>query len=198
MDNSSTDVGRYNFIRIGSDGNPIIMYVDETNGWMKIVHCNTIDCKFESLTITVLDEIGIGAYGEFPEMQINPYNGLPVLSYFNQTNSTSSSLKVTQCANVQCTGALVQVVAVGKCGYGRDSSLAFSNVSPYYLYVSFMNYSPIARLRKASLAVFLQNTGSTSTTESQNAYLSKNITIPIHTTYLYPRDIDDICTISIG
>eukprot|EP00324_Dicrateria_rotunda_P001529 CAMPEP_0206167364 /NCGR_PEP_ID=MMETSP1474-20131121/27883_1 /ASSEMBLY_ACC=CAM_ASM_001110 /TAXON_ID=97495 /ORGANISM="Imantonia sp., Strain RCC918" /LENGTH=247 /DNA_ID=CAMNT_0053571965 /DNA_START=77 /DNA_END=817 /DNA_ORIENTATION=+ len=121
LDDASSDVGRYNYIQIGSDGNPVIMYVDETNGWMKVLHCSTPHCDNGTIVISVIDEIGIEAYGEFPEMQINPLNGLPVLSYFNQTNSTSSNVKIAQCENIQCTSALVQVLGYGHCGYGRDS-----------------------------------------------------------------------------
>jgi hypothetical protein len=68
---------------------PIMMYVDETNGWMKVAHCATVNCSSGSVTLSTIDEIGIGAYGEFPEMQINPFTGFAVLSYFNQTNHTS-------------------------------------------------------------------------------------------------------------
>ena len=154
IDDSSSDIGRYNGIQVGTDGLPIMMYVDETNVWMKVAHCNSIDCS-GAVTKTIVDEIGISAYGEFPEIQINPLTGLAVLSYFNQTNHTSGSLKTTQCLNLECTDSIVQVIANGNCGYGRDSSIAFTSTG--YVYVSFMNYSPIARLRKTSLAILQQN-----------------------------------------
>jgi len=189
LDDSSSDVGRYNYIRIGSDGLPIIMYVDEANGWMKVAHCSTSNCA-GSVQKTVIDEIGISAYGEFPEMQINPLNGLAVLSYFNQTNSSSSAMKVAQCMDISCSEALVQILGIGNCGYGRDSSLAFSTISPYYVYVSFMNYSPLTFFRKASLAVLTQQTGNS--TLDVTAYKSSERENVVAN---YPRDIDDICKI---
>src|SRR3990167_3164958 len=88
IDDSSSDIGRYTGIQVGTDGLPIMMYVDETNGWMKVAHCSSKDCS-GAVTKTIVDEIGISAYGEFPELQINPLTGLAVLSYFNQTNHTS-------------------------------------------------------------------------------------------------------------
>lgn len=190
LDASSSDVGRYNYIQIGNDGNPIIMYVDESNGWMKVLHCGTNDCSLGSRTITVIDEIGISAYGEFPEMQINPISGFAVLSYFNQTNSTSGAVKVAQCVDITCSQAIVQVIGVGKCGYGRDSSLTFSTESPYYVYVSFMNYSPIAKLRKTSLAVLTQVDENNS---SFGEYYILDHERLIANSKMTPRDIDDIC-----
>jgi hypothetical protein len=98
------------------------MYTDEVNGYMKVAHCSTANCQGGNVTLSIVDpNIGVSCYGEFPEMQMNPYTGFPALSYFNQTSVSSGSLKLALCLDVACQKAQVQVVATGKCGYGRDS-----------------------------------------------------------------------------
>ena len=137
-------------------------------------------------------------------MQINPKNGLPVLSYFNQTSSTVSSLKVAQCLDVACSDALVQVVATAQCGFGRDSSLSFSPLG--YVYVSFLDYK-VGRFKKAALAVLVQADSDAAVDHS-----SELITLPFdkylsserreemlsrghERTHGWKLEIDDICQI---
>eukprot|EP01104_Vermistella_antarctica_P010530 TRINITY_DN2819_c0_g1_i2.p1 TRINITY_DN2819_c0_g1~~TRINITY_DN2819_c0_g1_i2.p1 ORF type:complete len:276 (-),score=55.60 TRINITY_DN2819_c0_g1_i2:967-1794(-) len=143
IDDSSIDVGRYTNLKLGHDGLPVMMYTDESNGYMKTCHCFTSDCDANGLTISVVDRsIGYGAYGEFPHLTISPYSPYaPVMSYFNQTSPTQGSLMLAQCLTPTCSESVVQVISTGVCGYGRDSSLAFA-VDNNLLYISFMYYSP--------------------------------------------------------
>ena len=39
-----SEVGTHNSIAIGTDGLPIISYHDETNGDLKVAHCETRTC----------------------------------------------------------------------------------------------------------------------------------------------------------
>ena len=75
------------------------MYIDETNGDLKYANCNI---SYAHLTLschdTVIDNIGIGAYGVFPEINIySDFQTEPILSYFNTTNDTSGSMKFLEC-----------------------------------------------------------------------------------------------------
>ena len=109
--------------------------------------------------------------------------------FISKCNNYKGSVKVTQCLNLNCTNSLVQVVATGNCGYGRDSSIAFTSTG--YVYVSFMNYSPIARLRKTALAILQQNLNATHSIHPTMA--DKNF---------FPRNdqftTEDICKFSYG
>eukprot|EP01084_Bolivina_argentea_P068565 124805_1 len=130
-----------------------MMYTDQTNGDLKYANCsinahtNNIGCDY-----TILDSIGIAAYGVFPEMDyystFGNGNG-PILSYIDQSDNTTSKLKVLQCNSMLCNQTAIQVLASGLPGYGRDSSIAWSEKNNL-LYVSFLDYNggdnKIARL----------------------------------------------------
>ena len=79
-----------------------MMYADERTGAIKVAHCLDPDCAGGAATLTAIDHVGVGCYGEFPELDISPLNGFPILSYFNQTNRTSGGLRITQCGDAAC------------------------------------------------------------------------------------------------
>lgn len=140
---SSKYVGRYNFMRLDSQGHAIIMYTDVHNGYLKTAYCGDALCS--KPVITIIDD-NIGAKelvrGVFPEVAINPKNGLPILSYVAQPNDNNKNpqgiLKIAQCKKPDCSQVLVQEIAHGGFGYGRDSSIAFKD---NVVYLSFLDYN---------------------------------------------------------
>jgi len=45
VDDPDKKVGLWTSIAIGTDGNPVISYFDETAGALKVVHCGTPSCS---------------------------------------------------------------------------------------------------------------------------------------------------------
>ena len=145
------DVGSYNFmIQTPANNNTYsygvmwnIMYVDNTNGTLKYANCS-IDAKTNNMkcNFNILDVIGVNAYGVFPEMnyyQTFNQNG-PMMSYIDQSNNITSKLKILQCNSMLCDDGNIQELVRGQSGYGRDSSIAWSNENQL-LYVSFLDYN---------------------------------------------------------
>jgi len=97
------NVGRYTSIAIGTDGNPVISYHDNTNGDLKMVHCGDMDCaeNVNNNTITTVD-ISIDDVGEFTSIAIGT-DGNPVISYYDSTNE---DLKVAHCNNALCSAGI--------------------------------------------------------------------------------------------
>eukprot|EP01084_Bolivina_argentea_P068566 124806_1 len=107
------NVGQYNFmIQTPANNNTFaysvmwnMIYVDSTNGTLKYANCsinarkNNFQCNYN-----ILDNIGINAYGVFPEMDYyETFNkDGPIMSYIDQTNNVTSKLKILQCNNMQC------------------------------------------------------------------------------------------------
>lgn len=140
---SSKNVGRYNFMRLDRHGNAIIMYTDVHNGYLKTAYCGDALCSRPVISI-IDDSIGAKELvrGVFPEVAINPYNGLPVLSYVAQPNdiykNPQGTLKIAQCQKSDCSKVLIQEIARGGFAYGRDSSIAFKD---NLVYLSFLDYN---------------------------------------------------------
>ncbi len=92
-------VGRYNSIAIGSDGRPVISYLDSTAGALKVAKCGNAACT-GTATITTVDAPA-NFVGQYTSIAIGS-DGRPVISYYD---STADTLKVAKCANAACTGA---------------------------------------------------------------------------------------------
>jgi hypothetical protein len=92
------DVGQYTSIAIGTDGLPVVSYYDFSNGRLKVAKCVNAACT-GSATITTVDSGG--NTGISPSIAIGT-DGLPVVSYYDQTNG---DLKVARCVNAACTGS---------------------------------------------------------------------------------------------
>lgn len=148
--------GLYNFMRLDEKGNAIILYTDVGHGYLKTAYCDDALCS--KPIITVIDN-NIGSKelvrGVFPEVAINPKNNLPVLSFVSQPNDATGApqgiLKVAQCIKSDCSEVLLQEIARGGYGYGRDTSLAFQGD---LIYLTFLDYN--ANYKKAYLAVLRQ------------------------------------------
>ena len=91
---STGDVGYYTSIAIGTNGNPIISYHDETNLNLKVAACNNPTCTTSTNT-TIADVTG----GLHTSIAIGT-NGNPIISYWDLSNN---DLKVAVCNNPTCT-----------------------------------------------------------------------------------------------
>ena len=96
---SLPDVGQYNAISIGLDGNPVISYYDMTNGNLKVAKCANPACTGTAVVTTV--DNSANNVGRYSSITV-PVDGLPVISY---ADSTAKYLKVAKCANADCSGS---------------------------------------------------------------------------------------------
>jgi hypothetical protein len=96
---SGGDVGGFTAIAIGTNGNPIISYRDNTNADLKVAACTNPTCT--TSTITTLDSGG--DVGWYPSIAIGT-NGNPIISYHDNTND---DLKVAACTNPTCTTSTI-------------------------------------------------------------------------------------------
>jgi len=118
---SSANVGETTSITIGTDGFPIISYLDSTNGDLKVVHCLNVSCSgiegvgFE--TPTTVDNTNVG---EESSITIG-IDGLPVISYYDLANT---ALKVAHCSNASCSsGSPVVIIVDNAADVGLDTSI---------------------------------------------------------------------------
>jgi hypothetical protein len=96
VDNPAANAGWYTSIAIGTDGFPVISYLDDTAGALKVAKCVNASCTGTSAVTTVEDQANnVGAY---TSIAIGA-DGLPVISYNGQT---AGSLKVAKCLKASC------------------------------------------------------------------------------------------------
>jgi hypothetical protein len=96
---TGTNAGLYASIAVGSDGLPVISHhdsVDSTHGSLRVVKCGDTSCTPGSNIITLIDSAGKA--GEYSSVTVG-IDGLPVISYYDGTNS---DLKVAKCADPAC------------------------------------------------------------------------------------------------
>ena len=94
---TSNNVGQYASIAIGTDGNPIIAYYDQTAGRPMVAACNDTRCAGGDETITPIANAGTG--GSDTSIAIGA-NGMPIVAYFA---NTARDLVVVACADARCT-----------------------------------------------------------------------------------------------
>ena len=133
---SAGDVGYYTSIAIGSDGqgqssDPLISYYDNTNGDLKVAHCNDAACS--SASTYTLDSAGDVGYGT--SLAIGS-DGLGLISYLDNTNG---DLKVAHCSDTACSSANTYIldgtgnvgfftsITIGSDGLGLISYQDFTN-----------------------------------------------------------------------
>lgn len=112
-------VGGYNSVVVPPDGLPIISYLDSTNQDLKVAKCGNASCSSGN-TITTVDSVfNVGFYTSI----VVPADGLPVISYYDNTND---DLKVAKCGNASCSSGntITTVDSVGN--VGSDTSIAVS------------------------------------------------------------------------
>ena len=116
---SPGSVGFYPSITVGTNGNPIISYTDDTNGDLKVAACNNPTCTTSTnSTIDSADAVGL-----FTSITIGT-NGNPIISYYDSTNS---SLKVAACNNPTCTTSTNSTIdSAGVVGTGSSITIGTS------------------------------------------------------------------------
>jgi len=116
LDNKG-DVGRHSSMTIGTDGNPVISYFDNSNNSLKVIHCIANDCSTFDSPITLDNE---GAVGRDSSIVIGTDSN-PVISY---RSSTNADLKIIHCTSLDCQTFDAPVILDDQNSVGFDSSLA--------------------------------------------------------------------------
>jgi hypothetical protein len=113
---SAGGFGEYTPITIGADGLPVVSYFDDTNDDLKVLHCGNAACSSGN-TSTIVDSAG--SVGWATSISIGA-DGLPLVSYFDLTNS---DLKALHCGNAACTGGNIATTVDSAGDVGQNSSL---------------------------------------------------------------------------
>lgn len=118
---SDGDVGAESSITIGTNGNPIISYLDRTNGDLEVAACTDRTCT--SATITTLDSVV--TVGQYSSIAIGA-NGNPVISYYSRRTDAVATrdLKFVACTNPTCTTFASPVFLDTSGNVGEFTSLA--------------------------------------------------------------------------
>ncbi len=125
-------VGVDTSIAIGVDNNPIISYLDDSNGDLKVVKCTNEYCSSANAPVT-LDSTGV--VGNYTSIAIGADNN-PVISYLDTTNA---DLKLLKCTNQSCSFAVpVTLDSTGAVG-GYTSIAIGSDNNPIISYYDFTN-----------------------------------------------------------
>jgi hypothetical protein len=132
-------VGWDSSLALDSSGFPVVSYLDETNGDLKLVHCNDANCVGGNESIVTVDSVGeAGDVGVYTSLALDS-SGFPVISYFDAYNS---AMKLAHCNDANCVGGNESIVTVDSAGYvGLDTSLALdSSGFPVVSYIDGTNY----------------------------------------------------------
>jgi hypothetical protein len=135
---SSSVLGWYLSLAIGSDGLPVISYYDErAGGTLRVAHCDTLACNGLNTATTVDDPTNrVGAH---TAIAIGT-DGLPVISYQDQT---AAALKVAHCGNPACTsGNTVTTLDDPANAVGQETAIAIgADGLPVISYVDYSAYA---------------------------------------------------------
>ena len=133
------DDGQNTSATIGADGLGLVGYYDQTNGHLKVAHCNDVACT--SATVTTLDSAGDVGRGSSIVLGAD---GLGLISYRDKTNGT---LKVAHCNDVACTSATVStpVPFIGSSPLSWDTSAAVGPDGRVLIAYTTGNFLTVAR-----------------------------------------------------
>jgi hypothetical protein len=183
---SSGMVGYHTSITIGTNGNPIISYLDFSSGYLKIAVCKNPTCEAlggaPAATNTTIDSDGV--VGWWPSMTIGT-NGNPIISYWD---GISLDLKVAACKNPTCTGATegdrstnATIDSGGAVG-GYTSIAIGTNGNPIISYLDSTNGDlKIAVCKNPTCTGIAEGDRSTNTTIDSNGYVGEYTSITIGT-----------------
>ncbi len=117
---TQTDGASFSSIAIGSDGLPIIAYVNDTTESLILIKCGNAACSTGNTNVTV-DGIGNmgGNIGRHNSIAIG-IDGLPLISYYNNSNGT---LKVVKCGNLNCSSGNIITTVDAENNTGRFTSI---------------------------------------------------------------------------
>ena len=116
---AAEESGNSSSIAIGSDGLPVVAYTGGVVGasTIKVLKCATATCA--SGTTTLVDS---SAHVTTPSMTV-PADGLPIISYYDQTNTR---LKTVKCGNASCSASNTFTVVDAGPNVGQGNSIAMS------------------------------------------------------------------------
>ena len=118
VDDSTSNVGDYSSIAIGSDGFPVISYFDASAGSLKLAKCISLNCS--GATLVTLDDPA-NTVGQYSSVAIGG-DGIPVVSHYDPI---AGALKLTRCGNGACAGAAVTTTVDDPANrVGRHTSIA--------------------------------------------------------------------------
>ncbi len=122
-------LGLYTSATIGADGLPVISYYDETNDNLKVAKCGDAACSAGN-TLSTVDSTG--SVGGHTSITIGS-DGLPVISYYDQTNR---DLRFAKCGNIACSAGntLTTVESAGDVGTHSSISIGTDGL-PVIAYV---------------------------------------------------------------
>ncbi|MCX6761061.1 MAG: hypothetical protein NTZ84_03110, partial [Candidatus Nealsonbacteria bacterium] len=120
---NTDNVGSYTSIAIGTDGLPIISYMNDTDGDLMITKCGTWNC-ISGNTTTQITDTDMTGYETFIAIGTD---GLPIISY---RNATDSDLMITKCGNVSCSSGntTIQIADTDMIGYESSIAIATSGL----------------------------------------------------------------------
>jgi hypothetical protein len=117
------DVGRFTSLALDAAGNPVISYYDDSNGDLKLVHCNDLNCFGGDESISSVDTLG--EVGLFTSLALDAA-GRPVISYWD---ATFGDLKVAHCNDPNCAGSDESLQSPDASGNtGTETSLVLDTV----------------------------------------------------------------------
>jgi len=183
---SSGMVGYHTSITIGSNGNPIISYLDFSNGDLNIAACNNPTCigatEADRSTNSTIDSVGL--VGWYTSITIGT-NGNPIISYWDGINL---DLKVAACKNPTCTGATegdrsTNATIDSNGAVGSDTSITIgTNGNPIISYLDATNGDlKIAVCKNPTCTGIAEGDRSTNTTIDSNGYVGEYTSIAIGT-----------------
>ncbi|HEY7067782.1 MAG TPA: hypothetical protein VII06_40375 [Chloroflexota bacterium] len=116
--------GFYTSLRLDPAGNPVVSYMDVTNGDLKVLHCANPTCTATGSSCTAGkncvarpdSELNVGFY---TALALDG-TGNPVVSYFD--SSPNLNLKVLHCGNPTCTAAGPNCTAGQNCIQSPDTT----------------------------------------------------------------------------
>jgi hypothetical protein len=125
-------VGWFTSITIGTNGNPLISYLNYDTQDLKVAACNNPTCtgstELERSTNTTIDSAGLVGYTSSITIGTN---GNPIISYLDLTNS---DLKVAACNNPTCTTSTNTTIdSTGQVGYYTSIAIG-TNGNPIISY----------------------------------------------------------------
>lgn len=147
------DSGKYCVMTLVHGVSPLIVYLASETGALRAAAADTVDDLVDGANVSfaTLDNIGVDAYGVFPELDVTSQS-LPLLSYFNSLSNTTGSLNLAACFDPRCLSFQRQTLASGEAGFGRDSSIAFGRQTNL-TYVSLLDYQQTGDDKHARLLV---------------------------------------------